>query len=83
MMKSRKSFKNIVRTVVNPKSTEAYENSIGRSQGYPICLFFVYRFFFTLFKNLYVLGKEMLIYLKFICSNETFDVKKATTINYY
>ena len=34
MMKSRKSFKNIVRTVVNPKSTEAYENSIGRSQGY-------------------------------------------------
>ena len=44
MMKSRKSFKNIVRTVVNPKSTEAYENSIGRSQGYVLfisCLLFI------------------------------------------
>ena len=42
MMKSRKSFKNIVRTVVNPKSTEAYENSIGRSQGYLYVLFISY-----------------------------------------
>ena len=51
MMKSRKSFKNIVRTVVNPKSTEAYENSIGRSQGCLIYLSFVY-LFSLLFKSL-------------------------------
>ena len=54
MMKSRKSFKNIVRTVVNPKSTEAYENSIGRSQGY-LFIRFVYLLFtfYTFFKNSY------------------------------
>ena len=53
MMKSRKSFKNIVRTVVNPKSTEAYENSIGRSQGYFIRFVYLLFTFYTFFKNLY------------------------------
>ena len=53
MMKSRKSFKNIVRTVVNPKSTEAYENSIGRSQGY-LYVLFISCLLFILFSKIYM-----------------------------